>query len=52
MESFACHDHNGQGAALVAGPVHSPRDRPLVRLVEDDYDGVYDDLPVKAIAAA
>ena len=25
---------------------------PVVRLVQDDHDGVYDDLPVKAIAAA
>lgn len=29
-----------------------PTSKPLVRLKPDDFDGAYDDLPVKAIAAA
>jgi hypothetical protein len=32
-------------------PVHA-RNQPIVRLVEDDFDGVYDDRPAKAAAAA
>jgi hypothetical protein len=36
----------------VAAPMHQPRKQPLVRLVEDDFDGVYDDRPAQAAAAA
>jgi hypothetical protein len=28
------------------------RKRPIVRLLEDDFDGVYDDRPARAAAAA
>jgi hypothetical protein len=33
-------------------PQAARRQQPIVRLVEDDFDGVYDDRPAQAAAAA
>ena len=33
-------------------PVHQERAEPAVRLVGEDFDGAYDDIPVRAVAAA
>ena len=46
------HDHKRQGRDLLARGVHEPRDRAVVRLLPEDFDGAYDDRPAQAIAAA
>ena len=52
---FANRDRNHEVrvavAALMREP-HAARKMPIVRLVEDDFDGVYDDRPAQAAAAA
>ena len=56
LETLACRDRNAQSAGVVAALMREPQtarnQQPIVRLVEDDFDGVYDDRPAQAAAAA
>lgn len=55
MVTLACHDRKPQSQGALARVMREPkpaRKLPMVRLVEDDFDGVYDDRPAKAAAAA
>lgn len=53
LQSIAGHDRKHEGRVAVAAPMHeSESKRPVVRLAQDDFDGVYDDRPAPAAAAA
>ena len=50
-ETLAGTDRNHEGDLAVAG-LMPRKPEPLVRLVEDDYDGAFDDMPCRFAAAA
>lgn len=53
LSILAGRDRKDQGEAVVAALMSEPRKpTPVVRLVEDDYDGAYDDMPSRFAAAA